>query len=988
MKLTIRRLGLSLAIAPTVIAFVSSVKLNELLQESRAEASQAAQSERVFQLNDQLIAEISSLIMTIEQDQRTTKSIGDWTTRFNVYSKDFSTINEHIDELKKLVQDDPEQLQLALEIQDSWQRMLKAIEETRTAFENNDLRGIARGNMYFRHTMQKIWFQTKFPNLFQIAARERARAQQRTEQEAKLRDTLSWVILIFVAVEVIFAAVFAVVALRTVGKRLLVLKDNSMRLASNRDLNPVLTGSDELAELDRVFHAMADGLKEASRREQALIENAADAICSLNKDLRITNANPAASELFGRASEDLIGQNVLVLLDERARAQAQSEFERAIESAQVGKFDLTCRRADGALKEAVWSVQWSKANSALVCIVHDVSELRAAERMKQDLVRMITHDIRSPLQAVSAFLELLHEGMIADVSEKGEKLLENAETSATMVMDLLSDFLDLEKLQSGTMVLNPRPTAVDALFDDARSAVAWAAKQGVTVKAATTGLAVMADRRRVAQVLVNLIGNAVKFSPRGSCVTLDAHQENSHVEITVEDQGRGIPADKIDSLFNNFEQVHADDSANKRGAGLGLSICKAIVTQHGGTIGAQSEVGTGSTFWFRLNAAAITDVRQEDKQPGRRERAASVAHHQAASVETSGRSPEHSGKQRAESAPEVKMETPNNAGPEPHDANGTSPPAANAKAAEPDEQESSMMHVFLLGVGSVALVAGAIALIMTHQQTVDSAKTEQEAARPSAANPDPAAPPTVAGLIKDGELNLQDRIELTDQDLLCLKNLRTIKSLNLTGCGGLTDASMDTIVSLPLTSLYVYGTKFTPTAFKKLSSLGSLQTLNAGGSDFDDSDVAAVSQIKTLTELRLPRCPRITPAALQSIQTMTWLEKLALPGDNVRDSLSSLGSLHLTLLNLAADKVSNDDINMLCQRIRTLSTLNIRDNPVGDPILADGSPLSTLPGLTNLSILDTQISHTAGEKFASKHKSCKVSMSEPGEPKKTGRANS
>ena len=176
MKLTIRRLGLSLAIAPAVIAFVSSVKSNELLQESRAEASQAAQSERVFQLNDELIAEISSLIMTIEQDQRTTKSIGDWTTRFNVYSKDFSTINGHIDELKKLVQHDPEQLQLALEIQDSWQRMLKAIEETRTAFENNDLRGIARGSMYFRHTMQKIWFQTKFPNLFQIAARERARA--------------------------------------------------------------------------------------------------------------------------------------------------------------------------------------------------------------------------------------------------------------------------------------------------------------------------------------------------------------------------------------------------------------------------------------------------------------------------------------------------------------------------------------------------------------------------------------------------------------------------------------------------------------------------------------------------------------------------------------------------------------------------------------------------------------------------------------------
>jgi hypothetical protein len=334
------------------------------------------------------------------------------------------------------------------------------------------------------------------------------------------------------------------------------------------------------------------------------------------------------------------------------------------------------------------------------------------------------------------------------------------------------------------------------------------------------------------------------------------------------------------------------------------------------------------------------------------------------------------------------METPKNAGPESHDANGTVPPDPDAKASEPDEQESSIMHVFLIGIGSIALVAGATALIMSHQQTVNSAKNEQDAAAPSAAHSDPAAPPTVAELIKDGELNLQDRIELTDQDLLCVRNMRTIKSLNLTGCAGLTDASMNAIVSLPLTTLYVYGTKFSPAAYKKLSSLHSLQTLNAGGSDFDDSDVAAVSQIKTLTELRLPRCPRMTAAALKSIHSMTWLEKLALPGDNIRDSLSLLGSLHLTLLNLAADKVTNDDVNMLCQKIRTLSTLNIRDNPVGDAILADGSPLSTLPGLTNLSIIETPISHAAGEKFASKHKSCKVAMPEPGEPIKAGRADS
>lgn len=997
MKWTIRSWGLLLAIVPAVIALVSSFWLNTLIQESSAEATQAAQSERVIQLNDQLIAEITSLVMTIEQDQRTSKTIGDWTTRFTVYSKDFSTINEHIDQLKEQVKHDPEQLKLALEIQDSWQRMLTAIEQTRVSFENNDLRGIAAGNMYFRHTMQKIWFQTKFPNLLQIAAKERERVEKRTQQEAKLRDTLSLVILIVVALEVSFAVVVAVVGLRTVGKRLNVLKDNSMRLASNRDLNPVLTGTDELADLDRVFHAMADSLKEALRREQALIENAADAICSLNKDLRITNANPAASTMFGRASEDLIGQNVLVLLDERARAQAQSEFERAIESAQISKFELTCCRADGALKEAVWSVQWSKVESALVCIVHDVSELRAAERMKQDLVRMITHDIRSPLQAVSAFLELLHEGMIADVSERGEKLLENAETSATMVMDLLSDFLDLEKLQSGTMVLNPRPIAVDVLLDDARSAVGWAERQGVAVKTAATGLAVMADRRRVVQVLVNLIGNAVKFSPRGSCITVDARQEGSQVEFTVADQGRGIPADKIDALFNSFEQVHADDSANKRGAGLGLSICKAIVTQHGGTLGAHSEVGRGSTFWFKLNAADIADVPREEREPTKRERVASVARHQAAYEETSSHSPDSSEKQSAQFAQEVNVNSPNNAdsasqGANPEESQNASlssqsPADASrntdrAQDSEPDEQQRKLWHVLFLAFGSLAIVLGATALIFNHQQPLNSAGNEQVAPTPPPATSNVVPSQTVADLIRGSELNLQDRIELTDKDLLCIKNNQTIKTLNLTGCTGLTDASMDTIVSLPLTTLYLYGTKFSPSSYAKLSSMKTVETLNAGGSNFDDSDTAAVSRIKTLTELRLPRCPKITGASLKSLRSMTWLEKLALPGDKVGDSLSQLYPLHLQLLNLGEDDVTDNDVTMLCRNIRTLKSINLRGNPVTDMIVKEGSPLWTMPELSALSIMNTKVSAAAAEKFAKNHKKCVVKTNEKGAPEK------
>jgi signal transduction histidine kinase len=127
--------------------------------------------------------------------------------------------------------------------------------------------------------------------------------------------------------------------------------------------------------------------------------------------------------------------------------------------------------------------------------------------------------------------------------------------------------------------------------------------QGVAVALEVTDVQMVGDENRIVQVVVNLLSNAVKFSPRGAAITVCAQEAAGFVEVSVRDRGRGIPRSYQRSIFERFQQVEASDSRKNGGTGLGLAICKTIVEQHGGTIGVESEVGRGSTFWFRVPAA-------------------------------------------------------------------------------------------------------------------------------------------------------------------------------------------------------------------------------------------------------------------------------------------------------------------------------------------------------------------------------------------------
>jgi signal transduction histidine kinase len=248
----------------------------------------------------------------------------------------------------------------------------------------------------------------------------------------------------------------------------------------------------------------------------------------------------------------------------------------------------------------------------MAAALKEADQRRAAvEKLKQEFLGMVTHDLRTPLTSVRAALTILGTGAYGQLNENGQETLEDADANVVRLINLINDLLDIDKLESGKFQLDIDEIALASVVQRSISAVeGYARQQQVEIVSAVddTGL-IYADGDRLVQVLVNLLSNAVKFSRAGQVVTLRAHpiSENEY-QFAVIDEGRGVPPEVKDKIFRRFEQATIEDSKVLGGSGLGLAICKAIVEEHKGTIGVDSVVGKGSTFWFRIPIGhAVTD---------------------------------------------------------------------------------------------------------------------------------------------------------------------------------------------------------------------------------------------------------------------------------------------------------------------------------------------------------------------------------------------
>lgn len=400
-------------------------------------------------------------------------------------------IKDHIQILDELPAANEKQKEAIKEVEKTASRGLELLKTARNQIGAGSLALLVLRGNDVRYKLKGVYDDLMLA-LHRVAEEEFENVGSPTQHNS--RFWVRQILMVGIALNIVLAVGLALAFVGSTRSRLLTLMQNAQRVAAKQPLAPLVGGSDEIAELDRVFHDMAKALDEAAEKEKHM------------------NA------------------------------------------------------------------------------------------LKQRFIAMVGHDIRAPLTCIQGALEMLESGVYGELSANGTRQISTANESANRLMALVRDLLELDKLAEGKLSVNAIAQDASDLCQSAVNEMELLASNK-EIKLATDydeDCEVLADSDRIVQVLVNLISNAVKFSPTGGTITIRAHARETDALFEIEDQGRGIPAEKVDKLFKRYSQLEEDDAKILKGFGLGLNISKEIMEAHNGDIGCRSEVGKGTTFWFTL----------------------------------------------------------------------------------------------------------------------------------------------------------------------------------------------------------------------------------------------------------------------------------------------------------------------------------------------------------------------------------------------------
>lgn len=357
-------------------------------------------------------------------------------------------------------------------------------------------------------------------------------------------------------------------------------------------------------------------LEQLRHQNELILDSAGEGICGLNREGKITFVNPAAARMTGYTVRELLMTDWQKITQGKSSQTPPAELSSKIFSTLQ----------DGRVRHITNEVFWCQDGTSFpveyvstpiknqgeiigaVVTFKDITERQAMEKMKDEFISVVSHELRTPLTSIHGALGLLASGLLDSQPERAKRMFDIAVTNTTRLVRLINDILDLERMQAGQITLDKKVcNLADLMLQATNEMMGMAEKAGVNVLVQPLGVRLWAAPDRIIQILTNLLSNAIRFSNVDSYVWFNATLNHStlsrssqEVLIAVQDQGRGIPADKLETIFGRFQQVDASDSRQKGGTGLGLAICRTIVQQHGGHIWAESTLGKGSTFFVRL----------------------------------------------------------------------------------------------------------------------------------------------------------------------------------------------------------------------------------------------------------------------------------------------------------------------------------------------------------------------------------------------------
>jgi PAS domain S-box-containing protein len=349
---------------------------------------------------------------------------------------------------------------------------------------------------------------------------------------------------------------------------------------------------------------------------RSVMEAAPDGFMIVNGEGVIELVNGQVEALFGYDRSELVGQPIEVLVPMRFhgahhRQRAGYSAKPRLRPMLGTERDLYARRKDGSEFPVEISLApiRTDAGTVISAIIRDVSERKRlqeeSDRIREELIATVSHELRTPLSSIIGYTELLSDLGEGHLSAEARELLEVIERNARRELCLVDDLLTLASMTSGRMMLNQEPIDVERLATDAVRAMRPRAEaQGLSVvmevEATGSTTAIRGDAVRLGQVLDNLLTNAVKFTPRGGVITVALRRDEAYAVVEIRDTGVGVPAEEVALIFERLYRARHAVEKHVQGAGLGLSIAKAIVDAHEGAISVESEVGHGTTVSVRL----------------------------------------------------------------------------------------------------------------------------------------------------------------------------------------------------------------------------------------------------------------------------------------------------------------------------------------------------------------------------------------------------
>lgn len=449
--------------------------------------------------------------------------------------------------------------------------------------------------------------------------------------QAQILGNSTWLIPLFLVLALFLATLTA----RSLVKPINQLVRSTQALAAGDYSQRIkVQGDDELARLAGAFNVMATAIQvgqaqlqqsnevlaEEKGRIQGIVDCSPDGLVMLEPNGDVAFINPTAARLLDFAPHQLPPPPfTLRQLPAEWAERLRECLERVQDQEEVQEYELTApERRVLQLREVQLCSAGGRSYGRLLHL-HDITRERVIDEMKSDFISLVSHELRTPLTSILGFSSYMLTGRMGEVKDTQKMALESIHRQAKRLSAIISDFLDVSRIESGKIEMKKEPVAVTQVAgrvaEDLRP---QANEKGIRVTVRPEGgelpLLALGDEPRIAQVLTNLVGNALKFTDPEGTIEIILSRQGGEIVCRIQDSGCGIPPDELDRVFDRFYQVEKVVTRKSGGTGLGLAIVKNIVEAHGGRIWIESQLGKGTTVSFTLPAAEPVSI-EPDRSP-------------------------------------------------------------------------------------------------------------------------------------------------------------------------------------------------------------------------------------------------------------------------------------------------------------------------------------------------------------------------------------